>query len=205
MKIYFGHPIPTYNTEYELKCLEKIKELYPRCEIVNPRDIPIEEEDKNPKSYIEFMRQMNKYYLPTIDSCDLVIVAKTKNGKISSGVQKEIPYAESKNIPVEYLDVPYHEPNRPTLTCYYCKTQFIVEDEDIAPKEKWEKDNRAATSEYAIKDEDDTWRDSCPACNGIEPCFGCDYLNICINGHMGGTENITKEKCQAYIVPIEDV
>lgn len=204
MKIYFGHPKGTYNTEYELNCLEKIKELYPGCEIINPRDIDIEEEDKNPKGYADFMKQMEKYYFPAIDDCDIVMVAKTKSGKISPGVQKEIPYASGKGKKIEYLDVQFPEDNKPTLTCYFCRTQFVVEDEDIAPKEDWEKDNRAATSECSMQDENDTWRDSCPHCNGIDPCFGCGYIEKCINGHMGGTENVAKEKCQAYIPGLDD-
>lgn len=108
-RIYLAHPKETYFTEVEMDGLNKIKELYPEYEIINPRDIPIAEEDMNPKNYAEFMRQMQKYYFPVIETCDLVMVIKTKNGKISPGVQKEIPFAELKNIPVEYLDIKYPE------------------------------------------------------------------------------------------------
>lgn len=125
MKIYFAHPKPTNNTEYELNCLEKIKDLHPGSEIVNPRDIEIEEEDESPKGYADFMMQMEKYYFPAIDSCDLVIVAKTKNGKISPGVQKEIPYAHEKGKTIEYLNVPFPEPNIPTINCYMCQKQIL--------------------------------------------------------------------------------
>lgn len=195
-RIYLAHPKPTYNTLYELNCIEKIKELHPGCEIVNPRDIPIEEKDKNPKNYAEFMRQMNKYYFPAIETCSLMMVAKTGSGKISPGVQKEIPYGQSKNILVEYLDIPFPGDNKPTLTCYYCGIQFVVDHEDIAPEEEWEEHNRAATSECSMKDPDDTWRDSCSHCNGIDPCFGCEYIEKCISGHMGGNETIDDDKCQ---------
>lgn len=130
-RIYFGHPKDTYNTEYELNCLKKIKELYPGYEIVNPRDIPIEEKDKNPKNYAEFMIQMNKYYFPAIETCNLMIVAKTRRGKISPGIQKEIPFAKSKNVPIEYLDVPFPEDNWSTFPVYYInETGLGFEGED---------------------------------------------------------------------------
>lgn len=106
-RIYFGHPKNTYWTIYELNCLKKIKELYPEYEIINPRDIDIVEEDNNPKGYATFMIQMQKYYFPAIETCNLMMVAKTRRGKISPGVQKEIGFARIKNIPVEYLDVSF--------------------------------------------------------------------------------------------------
>lgn len=103
-KIYFGHSVLDYNTEFENNCLNKIRELYPGCEIINPRDIEIEDEDKNPRDYATFMKQMKKYYFPAIKTCDLLIVAKTLRGKISPGVQKEIEFAKENNIPVKYLN-----------------------------------------------------------------------------------------------------
>jgi hypothetical protein len=130
MKIYFGHPTGTYNTEYETLCLEKIKELYPGegIEIVNPRDIKIAEEDKNPRGYAAYIKQMDKYYIPELDKCDLLMVAKTKKGKISPGVQKEIAHMIIKGKKVEYLDVQFPEVNRKTILCYWCKKQILEED-----------------------------------------------------------------------------
>lgn len=116
VKIYFAHPKDTYDTEYELLCIERIKKLYPLKEIVNPKDIEIPDNEKNPRGYAEFMVQMQKYYFPAIDCCDLLIAAKTRNGKISGGVRKEIEHATRKGIPIEYLDVPFPEDNRQIIT-----------------------------------------------------------------------------------------
>ena len=35
-RIYFGHPINTYNTALENELLQKISEAFPECEIENP-------------------------------------------------------------------------------------------------------------------------------------------------------------------------
>jgi hypothetical protein len=128
MIIYFAHPKNTYNTEYEFLCLEETRRLHPGKEILNPKNIEILEEDKSPRSYTDYMKQMNKYYFPAIDSCDLLIVAKTRNGKISPGVQKEISYATGKGIKIEYFNVPFPENNRHTLDCYGCKKQILEVD-----------------------------------------------------------------------------
>jgi len=127
MRIYFGHPKNTYWTRYELNCLKKIKELYHECEIINPRDIDILEEDNNSKGYAMFMRQMQKYYFPVIETCDLVIVAKTRSGKISPGVQKEIGFAKLNNISIEYLDVPFTDEY--VTVCRRCGNSDITQDD----------------------------------------------------------------------------
>lgn len=127
MKIYFAHGKIYYDTEYELNCLNKIKELYPTAEIINPKDIILDEEDKETKDFGCFMRQMNKYYFPTIKKCDILIVAKNKSGKLYGGTQKEIIYAIEIKIKVEYLNIPYPEPNKETKICHICGKQFIYE------------------------------------------------------------------------------
>lgn len=188
--IYFGHPKDTYDTEYELNCLNMIMSLYPECTIINPKDIKIAVEDNNPKGYAAFIKQMQKYYFSAIDRCSLLIVAKTRTGKISPGVQKEIEYADMKNIPIEYLNIIFPEPNRPTLTCYFCKLQFVVNEGDLLPKDEWSEWNRAATSEYSMKEDDEYWVDTCQSCNGIDTfAMNCKYYKNCSIGE------IEKENC----------
>lgn len=192
MTIYFGHEKRSYDTEYELLCIERIKELHPLEEIVNPKDIEIPDKNKSPSGYTEFLEQM-KYYLSVLSSCNLLVVAKTRTGKISAGVRKEIDYATRSGIPIEYLNIIWPVDNRPTLTCHFCNTQFVVNDEDIAEEGDRTKWCRAATSEYSLKNEDETWVDSCPACNGTDPCFGCGQTDLC---SKSGMENVDKNKCQ---------
>jgi hypothetical protein len=160
-RIYFGHHTKTYNTEYELDCINKIKELHPGCTITNPKDLRCDEACQgNPGRYSEFMEQMEMCYFPALVLCNVLVVAKTKNRKISPGVQKEIEFALAHGIKVEYLDVVFPKINRPTKTCYFCGLQFVVEDEEA--------NGSSIRSDYSMKDEEDIWRDSCSHCNGID-------------------------------------
>ena len=129
-KIYYSHATEHYNTEYELLCLEKIKELYPNHEIINPRDIIIPDEDKEKLkgNYNNFILKMEKYFLPLINKCNLLIVSKNKSGKLYGGVKKEIEHAEKNKIKVEYLNIPYPNPNRETVNCDVCEKQILKED-----------------------------------------------------------------------------
>jgi hypothetical protein len=36
--IYFAHPISSYNTEIEKKCIELINQKFKNCVIINPGD-----------------------------------------------------------------------------------------------------------------------------------------------------------------------
>ena len=124
-KIYFAHSMRDYDTEYELMCLNKIKELYPNAYIINPKEIVVNKEDKNPKTYEEFKKQLEKYFYPLIKNCNIIIGAATKNNKITAGVKKEFGFAMANNIYNEWLNIPYPETNQETINCYECGIQVI--------------------------------------------------------------------------------
>lgn len=111
-QIYFAHSRIDYGTEYELNCLNKIKELYPTYEIVNPRDVKINSTIGKGKTYEDFMTQMRLVYFPIIKECVLLIAVPTSNHKLSGGVMKEVQFALSNNIKVSNLDINYPIPNR---------------------------------------------------------------------------------------------
>lgn len=152
-KIYFSHSVKDYNTEYELNITNQIKTKYPDAIIINPKDIKIDPEDIKNQAYPGFMKRLRKYFFPEIDKCDIMIVAKSKTGKYGSGAKKEIEYVNNKNnvnneeytlqdiegniieqlskntqILIEDLNIPYPNPNRPTINCYWCKKQILEED-----------------------------------------------------------------------------
>jgi len=182
-KGYFSFATTDYNTEYELLCLEKIKELYPNHEIINPKNITIPDEDKEKLkgNYKNFILKMEKYFFPVIKICDLLIVAKNKNGKLYGGVQKEIDYAEKNGINIEYLNIQYPNPNRETVNCHYCGKQIIKAEDTY------------------IKDNDNIYRDCCYHCNGIDPCFDCEIKECTNNNGNIQPQNIEKNKCQARL------
>jgi hypothetical protein len=101
MVVYYAHAMQTYNTKHELIQLAKIKETCPGEEIVNPKDIPIAEEDKKRKDYAAFMWLMKKYYFPAISKCNILVAFRyQKTGNYTPGVLKEIEYATNNGIRV---------------------------------------------------------------------------------------------------------
>lgn len=79
-KIYFAHPIKTYNTDLETELIAKIKEKFPTAEITNPKDI----------------RSHNfKDFYSVIAGCDLIIFYG-----YSIGVISEIYFAKLVQIPI---------------------------------------------------------------------------------------------------------
>lgn len=127
-KIYFAHSMIDYNSEYEMNCMNEINKKYFGIDfiIINPKNIIIPENEKGIRFFQEKTEkyyypitnkiinnktspEMEKYFFSVIKKCDLLIVAKTMNNKISPGVQKEIEYATNKGIKIQYLDIPYPE------------------------------------------------------------------------------------------------
>ena len=105
MKLYFAHAKEDYNTEYEQKCLELIRDQYPRYEIINPKDIKIEGDQTDPKDYTKFMARMNRIYFPEILKCYVLIAVVSSNtGNLTQGVRKEIEFALRHNLKVSNLD-----------------------------------------------------------------------------------------------------
>ena len=104
MKLYFAHAKEDYNTEYEQKCLDLIREQYPRYEIINPKDIKIEGDQTDPAKYAEFMQRMNKYFYPEILKCYVMIAVESSRGNLTQGVRKEIEFGLRNGLKVRNLE-----------------------------------------------------------------------------------------------------
>ncbi|MBU4348339.1 hypothetical protein KJ671_02480 [Patescibacteria group bacterium] len=81
MKIYFGHPINTYNTGLEAELLKKIGWFFPDWEIENP----------NQKHHSEgYKKHSMGYFLEkVIPKCKAGIFLPFRDGKLGIGVFKE--------------------------------------------------------------------------------------------------------------------
>lgn len=90
MRIYFAHSIKEYNTAIERGCISIIKQHFPGCEIINPKDL-----------YFDDFSE----YLRVVEQCD-ILVYKRWNGYITAGVAKEIEHALSCDIPVYEIKGP---------------------------------------------------------------------------------------------------
>jgi hypothetical protein len=95
MIVFFSHPLTTYNTQTEDKCLKYIQALYPNCEIINPSNIEITIPITTPQEFTDIMRL---YILPIVRSSNLL--AYYKDESFAPGVDMEIAEATRLHIPI---------------------------------------------------------------------------------------------------------
>ena len=98
-KLYFAHPMQTYDTERERKAIRQIKAGYSSYYIQNPSLHP--------------SRDMN-FYFAWVKECQALIFMSDENGYIGKGVYSEIDAARMLNLPVYYVD-----PDVPVITDKY--------------------------------------------------------------------------------------
>lgn len=101
-KIYFCHPVSDYNDEFETECIKKIEDEFGDefgdIEIINPRNIKIDDSDKKKLSgsLDDYIEMMEKYFFPEIDRCDIIYVFASDYQKYTDGVIREIQYARKR-------------------------------------------------------------------------------------------------------------
>ena len=89
MKAYYARPITHYNTKEDKQTLRLLNEM------------GLEVEDPNQEKYqIGYKEKGMQIFLDAIDDCDVVFFKSFCNGKVTSGVQKEIQKAYDLGIPV---------------------------------------------------------------------------------------------------------
>lgn len=100
-KLYFAHATKDYNTETEIKYLSWLEENYPEYEIINPKDIEIEKDDVKHLMgvYMEFIEMMDKYFIPVVLKCKLIVAFPYgKTNVMSAGVKYEYTVAMHNRI-----------------------------------------------------------------------------------------------------------
>lgn len=94
-RVYFAHPMSTYNTDLEQKCLERIHKKFPDYEIVNP----------NGRVHQEACRLTSmEYFKLLVDYCDVVVALPYADGKYGAGVAYEMQMAFQRRKPVYRTD-----------------------------------------------------------------------------------------------------
>ena len=89
MRVYFAHPMVTFDTEQERGQESLIRKAFPDCMILNPKNSqPIRPEDRG----VEWFHRI-------IDTCDVFVFSRFK-GRITAGVGGEIEYAQGKGLQV---------------------------------------------------------------------------------------------------------
>lgn len=95
MTIYYAHFVGIYNTLQEQRDLDLIHTLFPNQQIINPN---------NKLADLNYKKDGMSYFERVISECDILIFRGCVNGKISSGVWKEINRAKELNIPI--IEIP---------------------------------------------------------------------------------------------------
>lgn len=90
LKIYFAHPMDTYNTIIEEYCIEEIKRAFPEYEIENPNTV---EDQLGAKEY------GMEYFKKRVLSCDAIVALAFPDETIGAGVGQELIWAEEAKLP----------------------------------------------------------------------------------------------------------
>ena len=97
-KLYFGHPINTYNTPLEEQLISVIAQEFPDWEIENPN------QKKHSEGYKKWREETGngmKYFAEEVlPSCDGGVFLAFRDGKWGAGVVKEGVYFLEKDLPV---------------------------------------------------------------------------------------------------------
>lgn len=101
-KIYFGHPINTYDTELESRLLQRISEVFPGWFIENPN------EEYHQDGYQFWKRLcgngMNYYYKEVLPSCSAGIFLPFRDGKWGAGVFGEAKFLYNRGCDIFQID-----------------------------------------------------------------------------------------------------
>lgn len=91
MKIYYAHCVAIYHTPQEQRDLDLIKKLFPNAEIFNPN---------NEECQTVAKEKGMDYFKDLVQGCNMLVFRALPNGKISSGVYKEIEWTNEISNPV---------------------------------------------------------------------------------------------------------
>lgn len=97
-KIYFGHPVNTYNTEFEKSIEEKINTLFSQYDILNPNG------KQHQEGYQEFKKKygngMKYFYEEVLPQTEAGIYLLFPEGTLGAGVGGEMNYHIDNGKPV---------------------------------------------------------------------------------------------------------
>ena len=96
-KLYFGHPINTYNTDLERQLILSINVAFPDCVIENPNA------QKHQDGYVLWREKIGNgmaYFIEEVlPHCGSGIFLAFRDGKFGSGVVSEMRFFTERNYP----------------------------------------------------------------------------------------------------------
>lgn len=97
-RLYFGHPVNTYDTELEKRLLRKVMGAFPYSQIVNPN------EPQHQEGYERHKRTsgngMNYFSEEVLPNCHGGVFLPFRDGKWGAGVFKEAQYYSDRGFPI---------------------------------------------------------------------------------------------------------
>ena len=97
-KLYFAHPINTYDTEMEERLLVKINEAFPGWEIENPN------QENHRLGYKEWKKEkgngMEYYFQEVLPFCAGGVFLRFRDGAWGAGVCAEAKFFADRNLPI---------------------------------------------------------------------------------------------------------
>lgn len=100
-RVYFGHPINTYNTELEKFLLQKISEAFQGWEIENPNQPHHQEGYQYWKETTG--NGMDYFYKEVLPYCQAGIFLPFRDGKWGAGVFGEAKFIEKARLPLDCI------------------------------------------------------------------------------------------------------
>lgn len=101
-KIYFGHPINTYDTELEGQLLQRISEVFPGWFIENPNEEYHQEGYKLWKKL--HGNGMLYYYREVLPTCSAGVFLPFRDGKWGAGVFGEAEFLYNRGCDIFQID-----------------------------------------------------------------------------------------------------
>jgi len=106
MKVYYAHSMGIYNTPQEKRDVETLKGLNFR--VINPNNPNIQKECEEKLSGIidndEYLKIFDSIFHPLIDKCEVFAFKALPDGRIPSGIVKELQHA--KNMKKLIIELP---------------------------------------------------------------------------------------------------
>ncbi|MBP6886254.1 MAG: hypothetical protein KBC02_03380 [Candidatus Pacebacteria bacterium] len=98
MRLYFGHPVNSYDTELEAYILERVPRLIPSCTLENPNTVAHQEGYRRSKSRTG--NGMVYFYECVLPLCDGGVFLPFGDGMWGAGVAGEARYFLMHGMPV---------------------------------------------------------------------------------------------------------
>ncbi|MDD5251681.1 MAG: hypothetical protein PHT12_03535 [Patescibacteria group bacterium] len=97
-KIYFGHPINTYDTELERSLVEAIEAAFPDWEVLNPNQP--EHQEACQRYRRETGNGMTYFLQEMLPPCSAGVFLPFRDGKFGAGVCAEADFLASRGCPI---------------------------------------------------------------------------------------------------------